>query len=74
METIFTKLLRPVRMTAKMLVFEHNGREFLASKRVANEILSGNIKEAYIVEHPLFTKEEGSTKRTMCMLATPSCW
>lgn len=68
MKTISIKTLCPVRMTAKTLVFEDIHHEtYMATRRVANEILSGAVNEVSIIE-----VSRGG--RTLQMLATPSCW
>ena len=59
MNKISAKELRVVRMTARMLVFVNkDGQEFFASKRVANEILSGKVDEVFLlVKTSLINKE-----------------
>ena len=66
METISVKNLRPIRVTAKTLVFEDtiSGETFMATRRVANDILTNAVDEVFIV------KIRGEIR----MLATPSCW
>lgn len=72
MNKISAKELRVVRMTARMLVFVNkDGQEFFASKRVANEILSGNVDEVFFTSQDFFNK---GVRHSMLVLATPSCW
>ena len=72
MITISAKELRVVRMTARMLVFtDKNDKEYFASKRVANEVLSKSVDEVFVISHN-FSKQ--GVKHSMLMLATPSCW
>ena len=72
MITIPIKELRVVRMTARMLVFtDKQGQEFFASKRIANEILSGSVDEVSVVSQNFFRQ---GVRHSMLMLATPSCW
>lgn len=73
MRTISVKELRPVKMTAKMLVFEDpNHGVYMASRRVANDILSNKVEEVFIVDE-VFPKGHCESMQ-MPMLATPSCW
>lgn len=73
METcISVKELRVARMTARMLVFvDKSGREYFASKRVANEILSESVDKVCVVSHNFFKQ---GVRSSILMLATPSCW
>ncbi len=71
MVTIPVKELRVVRMTARMLVFTNKDQEYFASKRVANEILSGSVDEVFVVNQNFFKQ---GIRHSMLMLATPSCW
>lgn len=73
MNKISAKELRVVRMTARMLVFVNkDGQEFFASKRVANEILSGSVDEVFFTSQNFFNKQ--GVRHSMLVLATPSCW
>lgn len=73
MNKISAKELRVVRITARMLVFVNkDGQEFFASKRVANEILSGSVDEVFFTSQNFFNKQ--GVRHSMLILATPSCW
>lgn len=75
METISVKALRPVKMTAKTLVFEDpNHGIYMATRRVANDILEGRVDEVFIVDAILPMKHHDDEPRHVLMLATPSCW
>lgn len=75
MKTISIKSLRPVKMTAKTLVFEDpDHRTYMASRRVANEILAGAVDEVFIIDTTLPMKGPNDNSRFVQMLATPSCW
>lgn len=75
MKTISIKALRPVKMTAKTLVFEDpDHRTYMASRRVANEILAGTVDEVFITNTTLSMKGPDDNPRFVQMLATPSCW
>lgn len=72
MITIPVKELCVVRMTARMLVFANKqGKEFFASKRVANEILSKSVDEVAVINQNFFRQ---GVKNSILMLATLSCW
>lgn len=72
MKTISIKELRPVRMTAKTLVFEDpNHRTYMATRRVANDILTGAVDEVLIMDS-LPSRQDRCFR--LPMLATPSCW
>ena len=71
MKTISVKALRPIHMTAKTLVFEDSNHEtYIATRRVANDILSGAVDEVTVVIPPAKPEAKFYYK----MLATPSCW
>ena len=71
MKTISVKDLRPVKMMVKTLVFEDPNHEtYMATRRVANDILMGIVDEVFIVDTILHNNES----RHIQMLATPSCW
>jgi hypothetical protein len=73
MKTISVKALRPVKMTAKTLIFEDpNHGVYMASRRVANDILSNKVEEVFIVDE-VFPKGHCEAI-SLPMLATPSCW
>lgn len=75
METISVKALRPVKMTAKTLVFEDsNHGTYMATRRVANDILEGRVDEVFIVDAILPMKHHDDEPHHVLMLATPSCW
>lgn len=75
MKTISVKALRPVRMTAKTLVFEDpNHGTYMATRRVANDILTGLIDEVFIIDTVLPRRRPDDEPRYVQMLATPSCW
>lgn len=75
MKTISVKALRPVKMTAKTLVFEDpNHGTYMATRRVANDILTGTIDEVFIIDTILPRKRPDDEPRYVQMLATPSCW
>lgn len=75
MRTIKTSELRPVRMTAKTLVFEDSKCEtYMATRRVANDILRGFIDEVFIVDTTLPARRPNDEPHFTKMLATPSCW
>ena len=78
MITIPTKELRVVRMTARTLVFiDKNEQEYFASKRVANEILSGSVNEVFVISQNFFSHGrslEECKRHSILMLATLSCW
>lgn len=75
MKTISVKALRPVKMTARTLVFEDpNHGTYMATRRVANDILSGNVDEVFVVDTTLPRKRPNDEPRYIQMLATPSCW
>ena len=75
MKTISIKALRPVKMTAKTLVFEDpNHRTYMASRRVANEILAGAVDEVIITGTTFSMKGPDGNSRLVQMLATPFCW
>lgn len=68
---ISAKDLRPIRMTAKTLIFEDsNNGIYMATRRVANDILSGAVDEVTVVIPPAKPEAKSYYK----MLATPSCW
>lgn len=72
MRTISIKELRPIRMTAKTLVFEDaNHGTYMATRRVANDILGGAVDEVLIMDFPPSHRDYCSH---LPMLATPSCW
>ena len=75
MKTISVKALRPIKMTANTLVFEDpNHGIYMATRRVANDILAQSVEEAIIVDRVLPPKKRGDEPRYVKMLATPSCW
>ena len=75
MKTISTKSLRPVRMTAKTLVFEDPDCEtYMAILRVANDILAGVVNEVFIMNTILPMKHPDDKSHYVQMLTTPSCW
>lgn len=78
METISVKALRPIKMTAKTLVFEgdHGAyrKTYMATRRVANDILAELVDEVVIVDTILPKKFPDNEPRHVQMLATPSCW
>jgi hypothetical protein len=75
MKTISVKALRPVKMTAKTLIFEDpNHGVYMATRRVANDILTGIIDEVFIVDTILPNKHHNDGPHPVQMLATPSCW
>lgn len=75
MRTISVKALRPVKMTAKTLMFEDpNHGTYMATRRVANDILTGTVDEVFIIDTILPRKRPDDEPRYVQMLATPSCW
>lgn len=73
--TIKTSDLRPVRMTNKCLMFEDvNQTPYLATRRVANDILMGTVDEVFVVDATLPTRCPNHEPHPVKMLATPSCW
>lgn len=73
MRTISVKALRPVKMAAKTLIFEDpNHATYMATRRVANDILSNKVEEVFIIDE-LFPKGHCEYAQ-IPMLATPSCW
>lgn len=75
MKTISVKALRPVKMTAKTLVFEDiNHGTYMATRRVANDILTGIIDEVFIIDTILPKRRPDDEPHHVQMLATPSCW
>jgi hypothetical protein len=75
MKTISVKALRPVKMTAKTLVFEDpNHGTYMATRRVANDILTGIVDEVFIVDSVLPKRRPDDEPHNVQMLATPSCW
>lgn len=50
MEKISVKNAHVIRMNGKSLTFEINGSFYFATKRVANEILTGQVEEAYVIQ------------------------
>ena len=75
MKTISVKALRPVKMTAKTLMFEDpNHGTYMATRRVANDILTGLVDEVFIVDTILPMRRSDDKPRHVQMLATPSCW
>ena len=75
MKTIPAKALRPVKMTAKTLVFEDpNYGTYMATRRVANDILEGRVDEVFIIDTVLPKKRPDDEPKYVQMLATPSCW
>ena len=75
MKTISVKALRPIKMTAKTLVFEDpNHRTYMATRRVANDILTGIVDEVFIIDTFLPKKRPDDEPKYVQMLATPSCW
>jgi len=75
MKTIKASELHPVRMTSKTLVFENvNHETYMATRRVANDILSGTIDEVFIIDTVLPRRCPNSEPHPVKMLATPSCW
>lgn len=66
MEKISVKNAHVIRMNGKSLTFEINGKFYFATKRVANEILTGQVEEAYVVE------KEMTSCGVNAWLATPS--
>ena len=75
MKTISVKALRPIKMTAKTLVFEDpNHGTHMATRRVANDILAGLVDEVFIIDMVAPSKLPDDKPRYMSMLATPSCW
>ena len=76
MKTISVKALRPIKMTAKTLVFEDpNHGTYMATRRVANDILTGIVDEVFIIDTILPKKNHDDEPfKHVQMLATPSCW
>ena len=75
MKTISVKALRPIKMTAKTLVFEDpNHGTYMATRRVANDILTGIVDEVFIIDTFLPKKRPDDEPKYVQMLATPSCW
>lgn len=75
MKTISIKTLRPVKMTAKTLVFEDPNHEtYMATRRVANDILEGRVDEVFVVGTTLPRRRPNDELLYVQMLATPSCW
>lgn len=75
MKTISVKALRPVKMTAKTLMFEDpDHRTYMATRRVANDILMQAVSEVCIVETALPPRHPDEMPCYIQMLATPSCW
>lgn len=75
MKTISVKALRPIKMTAKTLMFEDpNHGTYMATRRVANDILMGLIDEVFIIDTILPGRHPNDEPRYVKMLATPSCW
>ena len=75
MKTISIKALRPIKMTAKTLVFEDpNHGTYMATRRVANDILTGIVDEVFIIDTVLPKKRPDDEPKYVQMLATPSCW
>jgi hypothetical protein len=74
MKTISVKALRPIKMTAKTLVFEDNHGTYMATRRVANDILSGFVDEVFIIDTVLPRRRPNDEPHYVQMLATPSCW
>ena len=75
MKTISVKALRPVKMTAKTLMFEDpNHGTYMATRRVANDILTGIVDEVFIVDTILPMRHPDDEPHHVQMLATPSCW
>ena len=75
MKTISVKALRPIKMTAKTLVFEDpNHRTYMATRRVANDILTGIVDEVFIIDTVLPKRRPDDEPKYVQMLATPSCW
>lgn len=73
MKTILVRELRPVRMTTKTLVFEDShGETYMATRRVANDILMNAVTEVFVVETSLPRRCDKPVH--IQMLATPSCW
>lgn len=73
--TIKTSDLRPVRMTNKCLMFKDvNQTPYLATRRVANDILMGTVDEVFVVDATLPTRCPNHEPHPVKMLATPSCW
>ena len=75
MKTISVKSLHPVKMTAKTLVFEDiNHDSYMATRRVANDILGGLVDEVSIIDTILPKRRPDDEPHYVQMLATPSCW
>lgn len=75
MKTISVKALRPVKMTAKTLMFEDvNHGTYMATRRVANDILMGLVDEVFIIDTILPMRHHDNEPHHVQMLATPSCW
>ena len=75
MKTISVKALRPIRMTAKTLIFEDpNHGTYMATRRVANDILAGIVDEVFVVDTILPRRRPDDESHYVQMLATPSCW
>ena len=75
MKTISVKALRPVKMTAKTLVFEDPDHgTYMATRRVANDILTSIVDEVFIIDTILPMKRPNDEPRHVQMLATPSYW
>lgn len=75
MKTIKTSELHPVKMTAKTLVFEDaNHESYMATRRVANDILTHSVEEVSIIETTLPRRNSLGEPHPVKMLATPSCW
>lgn len=73
--TIKTFDLHPVRMTARTLVFEDANHEtYMATRRVANDILTHSVEEVSIIEMTLPRRRPLDEPHPVKMLATPSCW
>ena len=75
MKTISVKALRPIKMTSRTLMFEDpNHGTYMATRRVANDILAGTMDEVFIIDTVLPRKHHDDEPRYVQMLATPSCW
>lgn len=75
MKTISVKALRPIRMNAKTLIFEDpNHDTYMATRRVANDILTGIVDEVFVVDTVFPKKHPDDGPCYVQMLATPSCW
>lgn len=75
MKTISVKALRPIKMTAHTLMFEDpNHGVYMATRRVANDILEDRVDEVFVVDTILPRRRPDDEPRHVQMLATPSCW